>query len=97
MALPTGRDVDLYYSVSDYILRVADEIEITSEDLPSMKKVELNILADIIHMLDEVRPVARKPEANKALKMSRTPRHLRELYETLLVMAGNMTPSKECF
>lgn len=44
-------------------------------------------------MLAKVRRVARQLEADKKVTMSRTLRLLRELHETLLIMAGDMLPS----
>lgn len=86
-----------YITEFDNICKVAEELDISSDDLPSMNREELNVLADVIHVLAEVRRVARQLEADRAVTMSRTPRLIRELYETLMVMSGKMTSSDEQF
>ncbi|KAI0558477.1 Ribonuclease H-like protein [Gracilaria domingensis] len=47
-------------------------------------------MAEFIFVLAEVRRVARQLEADKKVTLSRAPRLLRELYETLSIMAGEM-------
>ena len=62
-----------------------------------MSEMERDRLAEIITVLAEVRRVARQLEADRKVTMSRGPRILSELYETLLVMYGDMTVSITSF
>lgn len=50
---------------------------------------------EFVHVLEEVRRVARLLEADREVTMSRAPRLLLELHETLLVMAGKMRVNDE--
>ena len=50
-----------------------------------------NTLAEIITVFAEVRRVARQLEADKKVTLSRAPRLLLELNETLKVLSGTMT------
>lgn len=56
-----------------------------------------NTLAELILVLAEVRRVARQLEADQKVTMSRSPRLLRELLETLQVMAGERTVQSASF
>ena len=51
----------------------------------------VNLFAEFVIVLAEVRRVVRQLEADLELKLSRTPRLLRELSETLSIMVGEMT------
>ena len=51
----------------------------------------VNLFAEFVIVLAEVRRVVRQLEADLELKLSRTPRLSRELSETLSIMVGEMT------
>ncbi|KAI0562610.1 hypothetical protein FGB62_57g211 [Gracilaria domingensis] len=57
----------------------------------------MNCLTEIVAVLTEVRRVARQLEADQVVTMSRAPRLLCELYETLQIMSGDMVPSASFF
>ncbi|KAI0567551.1 Ribonuclease H-like protein [Gracilaria domingensis] len=57
----------------------------------------MNTLAEIITVLKEVRRVARQFEAEKQVTLSRAPRVIRELHETLQIMAGDLLPCSALF
>lgn len=54
-------------------------------------------MAEFIAVLSEVRRVARELEADSKMTMSRAPRLIAELFETLLVMAGALTTCESSF
>lgn len=76
------------------ISEVAEELEISSEHLPTLSEDQQDVLAEFITVLAEVRRVARELEADRKVTMSRAPRLLRELHETLMIMASAMLPAQ---
>lgn len=54
-------------------------------------------MAEFIKILSEVRRVARQLEADRKVTISRPPRLLRELYETLLIIASEMTHTRASY
>ena len=84
-----------YLTEYDNIFKVKDEFSISEEDLPSLSLDERNTLAEFVTVLAEVRRVARQFEADRELTMSRAPRLLRELSETISIIAGEMTQNFE--
>ena len=79
-----------YKTKIDNTCKVAEELNLASDDLFSMSRDERKVLADITFVLAEIRRVARHLEADRAVTMSRTPRLIPELYKTLMVMSGKM-------
>lgn len=79
-----------YLSCYDEIMAVAGELEVPSSRLRRLSTDELNTIAEFVTVLNEIRRVARQLEADRKVTMSRAPRILRELYETLLIMCGEM-------
>lgn len=67
-----------------------NEIAVDTEKLPRLVGDQKNILEEFIVVLEEVRRVASLIEADREVEMSRAPRLLLELYETLMVMEGKM-------
>ena len=63
-----------YITQFNNICKVAEELNVASDDLPPMRREERSILADIMYVLAEIRRVARQLEADRAVTMSRTPR-----------------------
>ncbi|KAI0557019.1 hypothetical protein FGB62_357g02 [Gracilaria domingensis] len=57
----------------------------------------MNCLTEIVPVLTEFRPVTRQLEADQHVTLSRSPRVLVELYETMQIMAGDMVPSITMF
>lgn len=80
----------IYLTDIDHIEAVREEMKIESTSLPTLNIEEQNTLAEFIKVLREFRRVARQLEADRNVTMSRSPRLLRELYETLLIMGGEM-------
>lgn len=86
-------------AMTTYLTRLNDidhvkkTLDITDMELPSLSSSQQNTLAEFIIVLGEVRRVARQLEADKYVTLSRAPRILRELYETLLILSGNMSVS----
>lgn len=79
-----------YLTLYDEIMTVANKNGITSSKIQRLSVDQRNTLGEYISVLSEVRRVARQLEADRKVTMSRTPRLLRELFETLLIMAGDM-------
>ena len=80
-----------YLSRTDNISAVVHELDISSEQVPSLSEDQKDLLAEFVHVLADIRRVARQLEADKKVTLSRAPRLLHELYETLLIMAGEMS------
>lgn len=68
------------------ILSLAEEMSVPSSQIPKLSVDHKNTMAEFIVVLGEVRRVYRQLEAHRKVTMSRTPRLLRELYETLCVL-----------
>lgn len=79
-----------YLTDFDHVSAVKEEMEIDDDALPTLTPDELVILAEFVKVLAEVRRVARQLEADQKVSMSRSLRLLRELYETLRIMADDM-------
>lgn len=79
-----------YLSRYDNIISDAEEVNVLAARLPRVSLNELNNLEEFIAAL-QVRRVARQLEADRKVTISRAPRITRELYETLLIMAGNLS------
>ena len=79
------------------IAAVANEFDVSSDDLPLFTQDQQDTMAEFITILSEVRRVARQLEADRKVTMSRSPRLLRELYEALLIMASEMTHTRASF
>jgi len=71
---------------------VAEELKISSEELRTLSEDQQDVLAEFITVLAEVRRVARQLEADRKVTTSRAPRLLRELHETLMIMAIWLLP-----
>lgn len=82
-----------YLTELDHISAVTEELSIDADAVPSLTVNEQNTLAEFIKVLAEVRRVARQLEADRKVTMSRAPRVLRELHETLCIMGENMERS----
>ena len=82
---------------SEEISAVASELNIRQSQLAIMSKEQENILAEYVTVLGELRRVARQLEADRKVTLSRAPRLLRELYETILLMAGELVPNDVSF
>lgn len=82
---------------SETIATVATKPKIPQGQLPLMTQEQENLLAEFITVLREVRRVARELEADKKVSMSCAPRLIRELYETLLILACGMLPDSVLF
>eukprot|EP00178_Gracilaria_changii_P018359 TRINITY_DN5240_c0_g1_i1.p1 TRINITY_DN5240_c0_g1~~TRINITY_DN5240_c0_g1_i1.p1 ORF type:complete len:324 (-),score=45.96 TRINITY_DN5240_c0_g1_i1:1162-2133(-) len=85
--------MSVYLCRINTINAVVQQLNISSEDIPSLTTKQQDVLAEFVSVLAEVRRVARQLEADRKVTMSRAPRLLRELYETLLIIAGDMLPS----
>lgn len=79
------------------IRKLAEEISISNNDLHPFSLSERNPLAEFINVLAEVRRVARQLEADRKMAMSRAPYLLRELYEKLMIISGNITSNPHVF
>ena len=84
-----------YLSQLDNIAKVADELNIPPSEVPRLSNEERTTLSDFIKVLAEVRRVARQLEADTKVTMSRAPRLLRELYETMLILGGLMERNQD--
>lgn len=58
---------------------------------------EQNVLTEVIYDLAEIRSVARQFKADRVVTTSRASQLLRELHDSLLVMAGDMTHAKDSY
>lgn len=79
------------------ISAVKEELEIPDSDVPPLTTEKQNTLAEIITVLAEVRRVARQLEADQKVTLSRAPRLLLELCESLKVLGGSMSVSTKSF
>lgn len=70
---------------------VVDELGIPKTRVPIRSVDQGNNLPEFITVLKEFRRVAHQLQVNQTLTISRTPRQLRELHKTLLIMVGDMT------
>lgn len=86
-----------YITEVENIAKVAAEMSIDSSDWPTIIEEQKNLLAEFILVLAEVRRIARQLEADHKVKMSQVARLQRKLYETLLVMAGEVTVSSRMY
>lgn len=75
------------------ISAVKEELKISDSDVPPLTTEKQNTLAEMITVLAEVRRVARQLEADQKVTLSRAPRLLLELCETLKVLGGSMSVS----
>ena len=75
---------------TDNIEKVVEEFGISGAEVPCLTIKKLDFLAEYIFVLCKVRREARKLEADKNVPMSPAPRLLREMHETMLVLAGDM-------
>lgn len=82
---------------TETIAAVASNLKIPQTKLPRMTQEQQNILVELIVALKEVRRVARELEADKNVSMSRAPRLIHELHDTLLIMSGNLLPNTQLF
>lgn len=80
-----------YLTRGNNISDITTSISISATDIPSLSQGQKDTLAEFILVLAEVRRVTRQLEAEKKVPMSRAPKLLRELYGTLLIMAGDTT------
>lgn len=74
---------------------VANDILIDTEKLPQLIGDQKNTLAEFVYVLEEVTRVARLLEADREVNISRAPRILLKLQETLVVMAGKFSHAGE--
>lgn len=81
----------------DDIVTVVGELEIPHSQVPIFSEEQQNTMAEFIVILDEVRRVSRQLEADRTVTMSRAPRLLKELYETLLIISGNMQHTQSSY
>ena len=75
---------------ADNIEKVQEEFGISGAEVPCLTIDKLDVQAEYIFVLCEVRRAAWKLGADKKVTISRAPRILRELHETMLVLAGDM-------
>lgn len=86
-----------YITEYDNILKVVTELNISESEVPLLNQAERDTFAEIITVLAEFRRVARQLEADRKVTMSRAPRLLHELYETLCVVSGDMSVCSSSF
>ena len=77
----------VYLCRSDTLSKVAQKLGISETDLRLLSSDDIESMSQIVVVLAEVRRVARELESDRRVTMSRTPRYLHELYETLMVMS----------
>lgn len=83
----------MYLSRINYISSVADVLNILTEVFLMLYEEQHHMFSEFITVIDEVRRVARQREAHRKVSMYQTPRLLRELHETILIMGGDLLPA----
>lgn len=86
-----------HLTCSEKITSVATKLKIRLSQLPIMTQEQENFIAEFITVLREIQSVTRELEADKMVSMSRAPRLIREMYETLLILPSGMLPDSMLF
>ena len=81
----------------DEIIALADQLGVPSSRIPRLSIEGLNTIAEFITVMNEVRRVACQLEADRKVTMSRACCIIRELYETLLIMCGDLSNNDRGF
>ena len=79
-----------YLCLHDAMNAVKSELQINDKDLALLGTTNREVLTEFVVVLAEVHRVAKLLELQKATTVSRAPRLLRELCETLQIMAGQL-------